>query len=169
MEAQDALALARRLLDAHGLPGWTVALDSAKARAGLCRYDRRTISLSRHLIRLHQPQEVEDTVLHEIAHALVGPGHAHDAVWRAQARRLGSSAERCVPADRPRVTGEWRGACPAGHETSAHRRPVRVKSCGRCGRTFSLAAVFTWTYRGRPAPMHPRYLAELTRLTRAAS
>lgn len=168
MEPQEALAMARRLLDAHGLQDWKVALDSAKTRAGLCRYDRRMISLSRYLTRLHQPPEVQDTILHEIAHALVGPAHGHDAVWRAQARRLGSSAERCVPVDRPRVAGDWWGACPAGHTTSAHRRPVRVKSCSRCSRTFSLTAIFTWTYRGRAAAMHPRYLAELSRLRQAA-
>ena len=169
MEPQEALSLARRLLDEHGLSSWTVALDSAKARAGLCRFDRRQITLSRHLVRLHETDEVADTVLHEIAHALVGPGHGHDAVWRARARALGASAQRCVPADRPRIRGDWLGRCPAGHETTAHRRPLRVKSCARCSPAFSIRAVFSWTYRGRTAPMHPRYEAELARLRRVST
>jgi predicted SprT family Zn-dependent metalloprotease len=169
MDPQEALVLARRLLDEHGLRDWGVTLDSARTRAGLCRFDRKLVSLSRHLTRLHTLDEVADTVLHEVAHALVGPAHGHDAVWRAQARRIGATGERCVPPDRPRVPGEWRGRCAAGHETTAHRRPLRVKSCARCSSGFSLDAVFTWTHRGRPAPMHPRYLAELARLHRPAA
>ena len=36
-----------------------------------------------------------DTLLHEIAHAIVGPGHAHDAVWQTAARRIDCKAKRC--------------------------------------------------------------------------
>ena len=28
--------------------------------------------------------DIRDTLLHEIAHAIVGPGHAHDAVWQTR-------------------------------------------------------------------------------------
>ena len=34
-----------------------------------------------------------DTILHEMAHALVGQVHGHDAVWQAQV--LGCSGRRC--------------------------------------------------------------------------
>ena len=33
--------------------------------------------------------DIRDTLLHEIAHAIVGPGHGHDAVWQTAARRIG--------------------------------------------------------------------------------
>ena len=39
--------------------------------------------------------EIEDTLLHEIAHALVGRRHHHDAVWRAKAREIGCTGQRC--------------------------------------------------------------------------
>lgn len=161
MDLDDARSLALGLMAEHGLRGWTLVLDRAKTRAGVCRAGRREIGLSRALTALHPPEQVRDTVLHEIAHALVGPGHGHDAVWRATAVRIGGTGQRCVPADAPKVEGPWVGVCPAGHRTSAHRRPVRVRTCPVCSPTLDLAALYTWTLRGALAEMHPAYVAEL--------
>ena len=38
-------------------------------------------------------EEVKNTLLHEIAHALVGPGHRHNRVWRQKAREIGCDAK----------------------------------------------------------------------------
>lgn len=164
MELKDAQRLASELMSEHGLKDWTLVFDSAKSRAGVCRASRKQIGLSRHLTVLHSEAEVRDTVLHEIAHALVGSGHGHDAVWRATAVRLGCSGNRCLSEDAPRVPGSWVGECPAGHRRTAHRRPVRVRSCSECSPVFDLDAVFVWTHHGRAAPMHPDYVAELAGL-----
>jgi predicted SprT family Zn-dependent metalloprotease len=161
VDVERAVALAEGLLAEHGLAGWTVVLDRARTRAGACRADRREIGLSAPLTALHPEAEVRDTVLHEIAHALVGPHHGHDAVWRAAARRIGGSGERTSSAPRPE--GPWRGTCPAGHTTTRHRRPVRVVACGRCGRSFDPANVLRWTLRGAEVPleaMTPAYRRE---------
>lgn len=161
MDLRAALALADSLLAEHGLHDWTATLDRAKTRAGACRFASRQVSLSGPLTRLHSEREVRDTILHEIAHALVGPRHGHDEVWRRAARAIGCSGARCVPADAPRVEPDWLGVCPAGHTIGRHRRPERVMACGACSSGFDLAHVFTWTHRGRPARMHPNYEAEL--------
>ena len=116
MEVTRALATGRRLLREHGLHDWSIVADRAKTRAGVCRFAKRQIGLSAPLTTLHSDDEVLDTILHEIAHALVGPQHGHDAVWRAKAREIGCSGERCVSSDSPRVPGDWVGRCPAGHE-----------------------------------------------------
>lgn len=164
MELDAAYDMARELMDAHGLAQWRLELDLAKARAGVCRHGDRTIGLSAPLTRLHDEAEVRDTVLHEIAHALAGPRAGHGPVWRATAERIGCSARRCVPADAPRVPGEWNGVCPAGHVTQRHRRPERLASCATCSPRFSAEHLYEWTHRGRPAPMHPNYVAELEAL-----
>jgi hypothetical protein len=85
-------------------------------------------------------------------------------VWRAIAVRIGSSGERCVSPDAPRVEAAWLGVCAAGHSCERHRRPERVMTCGQCSSSFDLAHVFTWTHHGRPAVLHPNYEAELARL-----
>lgn len=166
MDVQHALAMGRRLLREHDLDGWTVVADRAKTRAGVCRFALRQIGISGPLTRLHSEDEVRDTLLHEIAHALVGPAHGHDEVWRATARRIGCSGERCVSPDAPRVPGDWVGRCRAGHERSRHRAPTRLMSCGRCSRRFDPQHLFTWSYRGGPATLPPSYAAELAALRR---
>ena len=164
MEVGKAVAMGRALLREHGLEDWTVVTDRAKTRAGVCRFRTRQIGISEPLTRISPEDEVRDTLLHEIAHALVGPSHGHDAVWRARAVSIGCSGERCTPADAPRVPGDWVGRCPNGHEQMRYRAPRRPRSCGRCSRRFDPALLPTWTYRGRPAPLPDSYRAELARI-----
>lgn len=168
MDLRDAFALAEHLLETHGLGDWRVRYDGAKRRAGICRFRDKALGLSAPLTALHSEHEVRDTILHEIAHALVGPRHGHDGEWRRVAREIGCSGERCVPADAPRVEPAWLGVCPAGHTTGRHRRPERVMTCATCSRSFDLAYVLSWTNNGRPAAMHPNYEAELARLQAGA-
>jgi len=171
VEVPRALAEGRRLLRDHGLDDWTIVAVLAKTRAGVCRFGRRQIGLSAPITALHSEQEVLDTILHEIAHALVGPQHGHDRVWRAKAREIGCSGERCVSSEAPRVPGDWIGRCPAGHEKPRHRAPTRLMSCGECATRFDPRHLFTWTYRGRPAALPASYavqLAALSSLHRAA-
>jgi predicted SprT family Zn-dependent metalloprotease len=171
MELRAALDLADELLAEHGLHDWRVELDRAKRRAGICRYSDRTIGLSAPLTRLHSEAEVRDTVLHEIAHALAGPRAGHGPRWKAVARRIGCSGERCLAPTSAHVPGTWVGVCPQGHTADRHRRPDRVLLCRPCATRPTLERVFTWTHRGRPvAPesLHPTYAAELAALRRGA-
>lgn len=164
MDTSAARAMAIALMVEHGLADWRLVLDGARTRAGVCRPARREIGLSRVLTALHTPEQVRDTVLHEIAHALVGVGHGHDAVWRAKAVEIGGTGTRCVPETAARADTPWKGTCPDGHVVGRHRRPTRVQSCRRCTRGFDPAALLRWTWHGRTVPMHPRYVAELAEL-----
>ncbi|SDQ89373.1 SprT-like domain-containing protein [Quadrisphaera sp. DSM 44207] len=164
MEIGAAQQLARGLMAEHGLHGWRLVLDRARTRAGVCRPARREIGLSRVLTALHSEAEVTDTVLHEIAHALVGAHHGHDAVWRARALAIGCSGVARLPATAPRPATAWLGTCPRGHTTGRHRRPARPASCARCSRRFDPGALLEWRLRGEAVPMSPRYLAELAAL-----
>lgn len=164
MDLADGFAMAEYLLEAHGLDGWEVAYDNAKRRAGICRFSDRVVGLSAPLTAMHSEEEVRDTILHEIAHALVGPRHGHDAVWRAKARSIGCSGERCMSADAPAPPAAWLGTCAAGHSIERHRRPERVLTCGVCSRHFDLSHLYTWTHHGKLAQMHPNYELELSRL-----
>jgi predicted SprT family Zn-dependent metalloprotease len=166
MELMAAHRLATDLMAQHGLGGWTFRFDNARARFGACRYQSRQISLSRHLTRLCSEAEVRNTLLHEIAHALVGRVHGHDEVWRRTALAIGSDGKRTD--DGPvGAEGRWTGRCPAGHLVRRHRRPSRVMSCSTCspGR-FDHHTIFEWTYGGQSAPMLPAYLAELAQIQR---
>ncbi len=152
MDLHAAQRLARALMDEHGLAGWGLRFDRARRRAGVCRHDRREISLSAPLTALYSADEVRETVLHEVAHALVGAKHGHDAVWRAKARSIGASGRRLVSDDAPQLEGDWVGTCPAGHRVTRFRRPARPQSCARCSRTFDRRFLLAWTRRGVPVP-----------------
>lgn len=164
VDLQEAYEEATRLLHQHGLDDWRVRFDTAKRRAGVCRYHDRLIGLSAPLTRLHNEGEVRRTILHEIAHALAGPTAGHGPRWQAVARRIGVPPDRCLPEDAPRVPGAWVGVCSQGHLVERHRRPERLASCTRCSTTFTPEHLLTWTHRGLPAAMHPNYLAELAAL-----
>ncbi|ARD42404.1 SprT-like domain-containing protein [Actinomyces gaoshouyii] len=165
MDPHDASALARDLMDAHGLHDWELALDRARRRAGQTDHARRRISLSRALMTLYSPSEARETILHEIAHARVGPGHGHDAVWVAEARRLGASGKRLVASDAPSLPGRWVGICPVGHAVDRMRRPRRPMSCARCSGRFDPAHLLRWEFDG--APVAPeRISAEYERALR---
>ena len=160
--------MARRLMDEHGLEDWRLVVDRAKKRAGICRSGERTIGLSGPLTALHTQEQVRDTVLHEIAHALVGPRYGHGPTWQAMAVRVGAAPERCLPDDAPSVPGAWVGTCPAGHSIDRHRRPGRVSSCRECSPVFAASAVFTWTHHGAAVQMSPAYQRQLAALEIAA-
>jgi predicted SprT family Zn-dependent metalloprotease len=166
MELAEVRRLGQRLMAEHGLVDWSLDFDDAKVRAGQCRFAARSISLSRPLMRLYDEAHVRETLLHEIAHALVGPAHGHDAHWRATALRLGSTGRRCVAEDAPRTAAPWRGTCPNGHVATRHRQPSQPLSCTRCTRTFSPAHLFTWRFEGREVPMSAAYQSALDALTR---
>ena len=87
-------AMALETMRAHGLRTWRFKLDGSTRRAGCCNYHDKMISISFDLARSASEEDIRDTILHEIAHALVGKRHNHDAVWRAKALEIGGSGER---------------------------------------------------------------------------
>jgi hypothetical protein len=58
-------------------------------RLGQCRFSQREIGLSRRFLEANEWGIIENTVRHEAAHAAVGPGYGHGAVWARQARAFG--------------------------------------------------------------------------------
>jgi predicted SprT family Zn-dependent metalloprotease len=127
---QSALELMAR----HGLRDWTFAFNRRKRALGLCHYETRTIELSIYLVDKNGPEEIWDTLLHEIAHALVGPGHGHDAVWKKKCLEIGAKPLRCGQADMP--SGRWQARCEScGTHFSRHRKPKRLQGwfCRTCG------------------------------------
>ena len=125
-----ALDLGAFLFAEHGLTGWRLTLDHAKRRAGQCDYKNKTISLSRHYVKYADEDHIKDTILHEIAHALVGPRHGHNAVWRQKAREIGCSAMRCHNLTFSQA--RWMMVCPDGcFAVERHRRKSGLV-CATC-------------------------------------
>jgi predicted SprT family Zn-dependent metalloprotease len=122
------------LLDAHGLRDWSFGFNRRRRSLGLCIYHRQTIELSVHFIERNGPDAILDTLLHEIAHALVGPGHGHDAAWKEMCLRVGARPVACRRAEMP--AGRWQATCGGcGKLIHRYRRPKRLRGwyCVACG------------------------------------
>lgn len=145
MELQKAGDLARDLMRSHGLTDWRFSVDFAKRRFGLCDYRNKTISLSIPLMKLNDEEKVRDTVLHEIAHALAGPGVGHGRAWKRQAAAIGANAQRCYGEEVITPPRKWKGTCPGcSKEIKRHRRTNIA--CGRCcGKKYNPDYKFVWT------------------------
>lgn len=141
--AIDVAYQARELMAAHGLQGWVFQWDRAKRRAGRCCYATRVISLSIYYVQnnLDKPDDILDTILHEIAHALAGSGNGHNHVWRSWCRRIGARPVRCYDSSKVEMPrGKYTAkCCKCEREYHYHRKPrykfeaYRCRPCGRLG------------------------------------
>ena len=134
-------AMANDLMNLHGVGHWTFKFDRAIRRAGLTSYASRTISMSLPLVRSMEAVEVRNTLLHEIAHAMVGAGYGHGPTWRRQALAIGCNAQRCISlTDAQRVKAPLVIFCLPGNHVvkEAHRRSnLTGKYCRRHGKALS--------------------------------
>src|SRR5271155_5359404 len=130
---QQVRKVTNELLARHGPHDWTFAFNRRKSALGLCLFHLRTIELSVYLMS-GSSEEILDTILHEIAHALVGPRHGHDAAWKRKCLEIGAKPIRCGQADMP--IGRWRASCgQCGENFHRHRKPKKVRGwyCRVCG------------------------------------
>jgi predicted SprT family Zn-dependent metalloprotease len=98
--------VATALMKKYGLieKGWRFGLDRAKTRCGICDYDAKLISISRLYIQdsIVPFDDIKNTILHEIAHALAGNDAAHGPVWKQVARSIGCNGNT--------YNNVWKGA-----------------------------------------------------------
>lgn len=146
MDLEAARTLALGLMAEHvELADWRFAFSRhARRTLGVCKHRQKVIVLSTSFVTLNTDDVVRDIILHELAHALVGPGHGHDAIWKAKAVELGANPDRvCTTAVMP--PGDWQATCGSCRRTfHQYRRPTRRYWCRRCG---AEAGTLTFTRR----------------------
>lgn len=135
MELEQGRRIAVDLMKLHGIwLFWDFSFDRAVRRRGSCNFLKHRITLSKPFVLMNSEEEVRKTVLHEIAHALVGGHHGHDGVWRAKCLAIGGDGERCNKASMP--PGKWKAACPrCGTPYHRYRVPKQFDGwyCRPCG------------------------------------
>ncbi len=149
-------ALALQLMDELGREllgttlaayGWTFGFDRARKRLGVCRIHQKRITLSTHLSQTLPAADVEDTVRHEIAHAIDVERRgrsSHDRTWKALAVACGAAPARCFHGDLPDdPRAPYVATCPScGAAHSLYRQPATPRHCTSCARA------------GQPAFLH---------------
>jgi predicted SprT family Zn-dependent metalloprotease len=130
---QSAEILANQLFAQYNLDEWRFKFDHARLRFGCCNFGTKTISLSRTLTELNSPDKIKDTLLHEIAHALVGKKHCHGKVWQKKAIEIGCRPKRCysqneIEIPRAKYTASCIN-CGREFQASRQRRGVACRAC----------------------------------------
>lgn len=97
----DIAKIAARLMDSHGLlrQGWTFGFDRAKKRLGCTHFKSRKITLSKTETLRMSAHEIEQLMLHEIAHALLPPDVRHGQRWIELAASIGYEGKRTASID----------------------------------------------------------------------
>jgi len=137
---ERAWSTAHELLAAFGLDDWRFEFMSCRAtrRFGDCNHAKKTIRLSPVLTVMNEMGEVEETIRHEIAHALCRPTDGHNSAFYAMCRTVGATPARCCDATvnappqqrRPR---RYRRRCPTCERTWYYRGPIHAaRACGQC-------------------------------------
>lgn len=142
MGLEKAKLLAQQLMQEHNLHGWAFQFDNAKSRLGYCSYNKQLISLSKYYVELNDVEDIRDTILHEIAHALAPIGTSHGTQWKLQARAIGCNAKRCD--DNAKMPPKkYTGICPVCKKESQRNRMGMV-SCGKCSNVFDKQYLLTY-------------------------
>jgi predicted SprT family Zn-dependent metalloprotease len=158
MTEREAEALALGLMSEHNLnwPAWGFRMTRHKLLLGRCvhnRFNGGTIELSKNYLHLTY-EEIRDTILHEIAHALCGPRVGHSAEWKRMCIKIGATPNATADL-REGTTPEfkWTGVCPNNFEHTVKRHALTEKgrrmACGQCCRSlndgrFDARYLFDW-------------------------
>ena len=142
MDTSEAKELAVSLMCKHALvsKGWSFQFDESVRRFGYCDYRIKTISLSRVLVELNPIEQVRDTILHEVAHALAGPTAKHGRVWQLMAQSIGARPERCYSSDEVQTpTAPWQAVCQFCHRVIKRHRMSKRLALAWCSCPVSAA------------------------------
>ena len=126
-------AIFRALAERFGLTGWRFVVNPRLSSLfGRCQFSTRRVEVAEWLLASGDWPEIEDTLRHEVAHALcheLGEDDGHGPNWKSWARLCGARPERCGPHD------TWEVHAPAARRPS---RPVRVfeVACPSCATTI---------------------------------
>jgi hypothetical protein len=101
VDYHQAQTKARQLFDRHGLHEWRLSVENLRnpnlyptkgcSFMGLCDHESKTIR-----IHFGIGTQFRQTLLHEIAHALRGPGAGHDEQWSKIALDLGCTSRNLI-------------------------------------------------------------------------
>ena len=127
---------------------WSFGFDSGRRRAGLCSYNDKKITVSKYLSLVHKIDDVRQTVLHEIAHAICGPKEGHGKKWLATAKSIGYRNETYTGDEIAKEFAPYSGVCPNGHQHYRYQRPKRLYSCHICHRGFDKRYMIDCVVRG---------------------
>jgi len=137
-KASQVLMKYQKAIDFYGLHGWKAEINSrAKRRGGCCKPRKKVLDVSAWLVRKNGFRRIENTILHEIAHAIEYNEYGktdHGPRWQRIARAIGCDGKRCFTSDNTELPEpKYYLVCPnCGKKSRRHRKPKASYACGTC-------------------------------------
>ena len=139
MILEDAETLALLHMEEHGIADkFSFEFENTKTALGRCHYYSKKITLSKWYVELNKEKEIEDTILHEIAHALAwihDKFKGHGKTWKAWARKVGATpkARSKTNLTEPKKHYKYNDKCGCGKTFKRHRKSNRLQyHCPSC-------------------------------------
>ncbi len=112
MNITEAKKLAKDTATENKLFGWRIFFSDTDKTCGVHWPSRKALEFSKPFFDLNSVVVCKDTILHEIAHALVGieheQNHGHDEIWEAKCKEIGAIPEAVIDLDkRPDIKAAW--------------------------------------------------------------
>lgn len=122
----------------YGLEKSCYGLNERKASAGITHYLKNKsngerfvlIELSKNYINSKKKvkrEDIKNTILHEIAHALVGHKEGHNKVWKDKAIEIGCTGDRCCQRFYEISEYKYNLICEEGCKIPRHRLSKKFK------------------------------------------
>ncbi len=93
MNITRAKIMAKKLMTDHRLIGWRFFFSKECQEAAMTWYEHRVIEFSKVYFKQNNTRWCKDTILHEIAHALIGFEHGHNLVWKTICCQIGAKPD----------------------------------------------------------------------------
>ena len=143
----DIIKIAHDLMRFHKLDcDWGFRFNNTRINIGQCNFSKNVIQFSNHYIPILSKKEIVNIILHEIAHALVGVGHNHDAVWQKKAIEIGCDGKRLYDGEGS-INYPYTAKCKkCGNVYHKIRLPKngRTYSCGNCDSKYNPNNILIW-------------------------
>jgi hypothetical protein len=92
-----AISKGESMLYYYGLSDWSIECQRVDDMLlGICRYSTKTIIINTIYFHILDSRSIQNALLHEIAHAIVGNEHDHDEIWRAKAIEIGCDGKKSM-------------------------------------------------------------------------
>jgi hypothetical protein len=119
------------------LIGWRIGLDTSSASKrflGYCDYNTKMIMMSFYFLRgpTCSESKMRNTILHEIAHALVGPFQSHNFIWKNKAKKIGCTGEKAGVMDHPSAKYIIFCKNKCFKYSSVNKMDINNVICGKC-------------------------------------
>lgn len=135
MTRKEVEDLAYQLMLKWGLieKGWHFEFSKSYSSLGTCWHGKKLIVFSEKWLKLPY-EEILDTILHEIAHALCGRGEGHGPKWKRMCVRVGAKPERIYKAGPDQFNPrKYKMVCPGcGTPYYRTRRPSWSSATCKC-------------------------------------